>query len=55
MRGSLRIHSPISVILLMVWSLLAHARELVASARMTPRAPPPPVRENQALDPKLWN
>jgi|HubBroStandDraft_6_1064221.scaffolds.fasta_scaffold07396_4 hypothetical protein len=55
MRGSLRIHSPIAVILLMGWSLLAHARERVASTRMTPRAEPPPIRENQATDPKLWN
>jgi hypothetical protein len=54
MRGSLRIHSPISVILLVGWSLLAHARERVASTR-TPRAAPPPIRENQAMDPKLWN
>jgi hypothetical protein len=55
MRGSLRLHSPVIVVVVMGWSLLAHARELLASTRMTPRAAPPPVRENQAMDPKLWN
>jgi hypothetical protein len=40
MRGSVRIHSPINVMLLMGWSLLARAREMVASARTKPKATP---------------
>jgi hypothetical protein len=55
MRGSLRIHSPIVVALLMGWSLVARARERFASMRMTPKAAPPSVRENPTMAPKLWN
>jgi len=56
MRGSLRIHSPINVVLLIGWSLLAQARERVPWTRTTPKATPlGPVRPNPTIDPKLWN
>jgi hypothetical protein len=65
MRGSLRVHSALTLALLLGWSLMAGARERIApvriptSTRAHDRAGPAPARPEQvaprAIDPKLLN
>ena len=61
MRGSLRVHSALTLALLIGWSLLSDARERIAPTRLPPTAKTtsrtgPPARDAPlALDPKLLN
>jgi len=61
MRGSLRIRSLTGLVLFIGWSLLAHARESIASPaagvgpKTTPTRSPPPAPLRPVVDPRRWN